>query len=144
MGQSTFTTPATTSEVTEARWGRDLVLIDCESGGVPATATGDWPTLAGRPNLHAAHRRRATTQPGQLVWRPDYGGGMQGFVGRPADQSHLVQLGSAVRVNALRDRRLDEVQAGVRVDAQGRVIVELEVRPRGEPDSSTVTVISEA
>lgn len=131
------------TDITEARWGRDLVLVDEDAGGVASTPTGDWPTVAGRPNLHAAHRRRATTSPGQLLCRPDYGAGMLGFVGASTAPAERVRLAQAVRLNALRDPRIAEVGVAVQLDAQQRVIAELTLSPRGEPSSDSVTIVAE-
>lgn len=142
MPASTFTRPGTYSEIAEARWGRDLLLIDCEVGSVPPTATGDWPTIAGRENLHDAHRRRAVTSPGELVHRPEYGGGLVLSVGATSKTGNLVRAAVNLRTNAARDRRVADVRASVTLDDADRVIAELSIQPRGEPDASTVTVVS--
>ena len=142
MSVNTYTTPSTYSQITEARWGRDLVLIDCEAGGVSATATGDWPTVAGRSNLHEAHRRRAITSPGELLHRPEYGAGLVLSVGHVANTQRLIQAANALRTNAARDRRVADVRASVTLDDTDRVIAELSIQPRGEPDSDTISVVS--
>jgi phage baseplate assembly protein W len=138
----TYTNPDTYSGLTEARWGRDLVLVDCEAGGVAASPTGDWPTIAGRPNLHAAHRRRAVTSPGEVLHRPEYGAGLVQRVGQVANTTRLVQAAGALRTNAARDPRIADVRASVTLDDADRVIAELQLRPRGEPDADSFTVVS--
>lgn len=134
----------TYSEIAELRWGRDLALPDCDAG-VQVTATGDWPTLAGRRNLHEAHRRRATTTPGELVHRPDYGGGMMLFLEAPNSLGEQARLAASVRQNALRDPRVEEVRAAVSTpaDTPTAVLLELTIRPRGEVEAESVTVVSE-
>lgn len=142
MPVHTYTSPTTYTELAEARWGRDLVLIDCEVGEVPATSTGDWPTIAGRANLHEAHRRRAVTAPGELLHRPEYGAGLVLAVGTVARTHHLIQAANALRTNAARDPRVGDVKATVALDGSDRVIADLAIQPRGEPDAETVTVVS--
>lgn len=142
MPVHTYTDPSSYPQIAEARWGRDLVLIDCEVGDVPATATGDWPTIAGRENLHEAHRRRATTSPGELLHRPEYGGGMVLFLGVPSSPAELARLGAQLRINAARDRRVGDVKVTAALDSERRVIVDLAIQPRGEPDADTITIVS--
>lgn len=130
------------SEIAELRWGRDLVLPDI-GAEVQVTPSGDWPTIAGRPNLHAAHRRRAVTAPGELVHRPDYGGGLPLFIEVENTDARRAQMAAVVRANALRDVRLEDARADVTSTTPEQVLLELALRPRGEPDTDVVTVVSE-
>ena len=89
------------------RLGRDGVLPG--SGQVvEPTASGDWPTIAGRANLLAAHVRRAGTAPGEMTHRPQYGGGLPTYTEAPAAPATLAAQDVAIRQNALRDPRLQE------------------------------------
>jgi phage baseplate assembly protein W len=135
---------STYSEIAEARWGRDIVLPDCEAGVTP-TATGDWPTVAGRANLHGAHRRRAVTTPGELLHRPEYGGGMMLWLEAPNSAGEQARLAASVRGNAFRDPRVEEVRVAVSTPEgrENQSLIELTIRPRGEIESETVTTVLE-
>lgn len=133
------------TDIDEAKIGRDLVLPGL--GGtdpVPPTLTGDWPSIAGRANLHAAVRRRLVTAPGQLVHRPEYGGGLPLFVGTLASPSERARLAAGARGNLLRDPRIGAVQVGVGEPPgmPSAVLVEVAVQPVGETSSETVSVIA--
>lgn len=133
---------STYAQIAELRWGRDLVLPPCDSEP-QVTASGDWPTVGGRPNLHQAHRRRAVTAPGELLHRPLYGGGMMLWLERGNTPGERAALGASVRRNALRDRRLEDAVVAVTAPTDDQVLVELTLRPRGEVETDTVTITSE-
>lgn len=128
--------------IAELRWGRDLVLA-FPDGEVSPTATGDWPTVAGRPNLHAAQRRRIVTTPGQLVHRPAYGGALETFVGALNSASERARLAAGARANALRDPRIEEAVVSVAELGPDQVLVKLTIKPDGEVDTETVSIVSE-
>lgn len=134
------------TDITEQRIGRDLVLPGL--GGTdpaPPTLTGDWPSISGRDNLHAAVRRRLVTAPGQLVHRPEYGGGLPLYVGRLATPGEAARLAAGARQNLLRDPRIAQadVRAGEPPGMPSAVLVEVAVQPTGEPTSDTVAVVTE-
>lgn len=132
------------TDIAEAKIGRDLVLPGL--GGqdpAPPTLTGDWPSIAGRANLHAAVRRRLVTAPSQLVHRPEYGGGLPLFVGVLSSPSERARLAAGARQNLLRDPRIGTVQVGVGEPPgmPGAVLVEVGVQPIGETATDTVSVV---
>jgi len=135
-------------DIQERHLLRDLVLPGVEDD-VQVTTSGDWPSLAGRQNLHAAHRRRAVTTSGELVHQPDYGAGLLLFLEDLGSLTTRTQMTVDVRQNALRDDRLEEITVVAflgtasdpdRVEA---VTIELDLRPRGEEESDVVTVVVE-
>lgn len=130
-------------EIQAARFGRDGVLPGIGQEVQP-TASGDWPTIEGRPNLLAAHIRRAITAPRQMTHRPLYGGGLILSIEAPADPATLAEQDVGVRQNALRDLRIQEATVEtVPDDATGRVITRLEIQPRGEDTTETATLVQE-
>lgn len=128
--------------IARRRFGEDLVL-PLPGQEVQPTVSGDWPTVDGRANLHAAMRRRLITTPTQVVHRPDYGGGLELSVGVPATPTERATLAARARQNALRDPRVEEAQVLASEDGSGRTVVQLNVRPAGEVEPETVTVVSE-
>ncbi len=135
-------------EIQERRLLRDLVLPGVEQD-VQVTTSGDWPSLAGRPNLHAAHRRRAVTTSGELVHQPNYGAGLLLHLEELGSLTNRTQMTVDVRQNALRDPRLEEITVVAflgTADDPGRVeavTIQLDLRPRGEEESDVVTVVVE-
>lgn len=132
------------TDINEQRFGRDLVLTlprnNDEIGDTQPTATGDWPTVAGRPNLHAALRRRLITAPGEMVSQPDYGGGLPLYVGALNSPTDRASLANEARLNVMRDPRLDAALVTVdEVADLPQVIVELIITPKGEGEAETVT-----
>lgn len=135
-------------EIQERRLFRDLVLPGV-GDDVQVTTSGDWPSLAGRQNLHAAHQRRAVATSGELVHRPDYGAGLLLHLEDIGSLTTRTQMTVDVRQNALRDDRLEEITVVAflgtaedpdRVEA---VTIQLDLRPRGEEESDVVTVVVE-
>lgn len=121
------------------RYGRDLLLPDAR--GVKVTRSGDWPAISGVPNLLSAHRRRAATAAGQVVHRPEYGGGLLLYLEEPSDLTTRTRAANEVRANALRDRRVSEVGVTSFIDDHDRVVIELTLHPRGdEPVTTSVTL----
>ncbi len=88
---------------------RDLELPEEPTAPLRATPTGDLRTLAGRPNYRAATRRRAVTSPGTLVFRPEYGAGLEESLERPASAAAKSNLVNNARRNFLRDPRTEEI-----------------------------------
>lgn len=127
--------------IAEQRFGRDVFLApDAE---VAPTPTGDWPTIAGRPNLHAAVRRRLLTTPGQLVHRAEYGAGVELYVGELNAPAERARLAADARSNLLRDPRLEEARVAVAELGEGMSQVSAQIRPAGEIESDTVSVVTE-
>ncbi len=125
------------------RFGRDGVLPG-SGQEVQPTASGDWPTIEGRPNLLAAHIRRAVTVPGEMVHRPLYGGGLPSLVEELADPATLARQDVSIRQNALRDARLQEAEAITTPgEATGQVVTRLVITPRGEDTTETATLVQE-
>ena len=129
------------SEVQETRFGRDIALPGL-GNTVHPTASGDWPTVAGRENLLGAQIRRATVAPGQMVHRPLYGGGLPLYIEALGDPATLSRIEVAIRQNALRDDRIEEATvSAVLIDTYTQV--QLEIQPRGENTTETATLLKE-
>lgn len=121
------------------RFGVDLVLATPERE-VTATPTGDWPIIGGRPNLHAAVRRRMVASPGEMVHRPIYGAGMALRIGELNSPSERARLSVDARENLLRDPRIEEADVAVTASGADTVIAELDITPRGEIVSEVVRI----
>ena len=80
--------PATGVADAGSLYGQDLLM---QSGRLSATASGDFALVAELPNLCQALENRFGTDPGELVYHPDYG-----FLG-----NRLVGLGASSSVNQL-------------------------------------------
>lgn len=129
----------TVSEIEERRFGRDVVLPGIGQT-VQQTASGDWPTVAGRPNLQAAHQRRAVSSPGDLVHRSLYGGGLVARVENPDTDVVRSLLTTSLQNNALRDPRIESAEVRITEDQfrAGRVIVDMIVLPLGDDRGESV------
>lgn len=115
-----------------------LTDVAFPSGPVRVTPSGDWPITTGRENLRGAQLRRALTQPGEILARPEYGGGTPGYVEAAGDPGTRSRLAVSLRANALRDRRIANAQVAVKVGASA-LEVEITLQPRGADDTDTVT-----
>ena len=86
----------------ERRFGRDVYLPLTPDEPLHLTPSGDLATLAGRPNAVHALQRATLIQPGQLLHRPTYGGGLPALLERPATPARRADAQNALR-RALRD-----------------------------------------
>lgn len=124
--------------VAERRWGRDLLLTLPEVEVTP-TPSGDWPTVAGRDNLDRALIRRSVSNR-TLRHRPQYGGNLEASVGRSAAPANVARAAQDLRMNLMRDPRLEDAKVSAQGQPDGQVLVELSVRPAGESDAGTVAI----
>jgi hypothetical protein len=132
---------------TEARrLGTDLDLPLDSDEDVRPTPTGDLPVISGRTNVRMALIRRALVAPGELLHRPEYGGGLVLEVGQPSTLSRRLLLANQIRRDQLRDPRIEDsrvaVSAGTPSDhlRSGAITVELATRIRGDDAEQTFTV----
>lgn len=95
------------------RFGTDLDLPIVDDDELLLTPTGDLRTRSGRGNLRLALQQRALTARGDLLHRPDYGGGLPEAVELPSTPAARSELGARVRSNALRDSRVREATVSV-------------------------------
>jgi len=96
------------------RLGTDVELPEDPEGTLPKTPSGDLRLISGRPNLQGALRRRAVTNPGALVFRPDFGAGLALALEEPATPTTRSLIASRVRRQLLQDGRVREARARVR------------------------------
>jgi hypothetical protein len=126
-------TPVAAVLATEVRrLGRDLDVPLDEDESIRVTPTGDLPTLAGRPNVHAAQRRRALVAPGSLVHRAEYGGGLVLEISQPGTLTRYSQIANRLRRNALRDPRISEARVEVSGGPPADLLVGCAIRIRGD------------
>lgn len=121
------------AEIEELILFRDAVL---PAGTVVPTASGDWPTVAGRENFRGAVLRRAVTTPGTMIHRPDYGGGLADAIEAPASEEDLSAQIVAIEENLRRDPRVGraDVTAVESNETPGRVLVQMTVTPLRSDD----------
>lgn len=130
-------------DIETERFGEDLVLPGVDDDVTP-TVSGDWPTISGRPNLHAAVRRRLITTSGQLLHRPDYGASAETYVGTLGTPHNRSRLAAGAKQNLLQDPRLGGVEVRVSAPEFGQTVIELNITPTGEVGTDTVSVVSES
>lgn len=99
---------------------------------------GDWPTIAGRPNVLGAQARRAVSARGRLLHRPAYGGGLTHQIERISGATIAAYLAGTLRVNAERDPRVSAVDVSVTHEGP-RTVATLIVYTPGEGTPGTVT-----
>lgn len=61
-------------------FGADIAL---SKGSITVTASGDWATVSGVPNLQAAIEHALATHVGDLIWHRRYGCNIYRLLGRP-------------------------------------------------------------
>lgn len=127
------------------RFKRDLYVDPDSEAPIRVTPTGDLPLVEGVDNLRHALRRRIITTPGTVIHRPDYGAGVQAYVG--VQTSQRSQMANAIRKNMLRDSRVEDCSASVALGSPGNtkrancVTVDLRVKyPDLGEDSLTLVV----
>lgn len=124
------------------RFGRDIRLPLDPDSALPITPTGDLQLLEGLPALDADLRRRLLASEGELVHRPDWGGGLLDKLEATVSPATLSAVQTRARRNLLDDPRVSEVKVAVRrgtpddADAEA-FTVELAVRPRGDDEDLT-------
>lgn len=134
------------STLDAALLGTDLLVPPDPDGALLITASGDLALVAGRPNLHAALRRRMGSAAGEMTHRPEYGAGITAFVELPTTPGNLARAGSQIRRNLLRDPRLSEVTVAISRGLPGEttptehaVTVGLTIRARHADLDETLT-----
>lgn len=116
------------------RFGVDVALSST------ATPTGDWPILSGPDNLREAQERRAVSNPGALLHRPQYGGGLEVAVGTPFRPDRAATTAQRIRSAALRDPRVSDVRVEVSELGAGMVQVALTVHPIDQSAPQQITI----
>lgn len=134
----------TYADIQARRFGRDLVL-PAPGDAVTPTPTGDWPTVAGRPNLQAALIRRATTSPGELMHRPQYGAGVLAFLESPNADEVRARMDVVVRANLLQDPRVADVQTRSfpRPENPAHTVLDVRYQARGDDEVDEVSTVIE-
>lgn len=130
-------------DIDTERFGEDLVLPRPDAEVTP-TVSGDWPTISGRPNLHAAVLRRLITTAGQIIHRGDYGAGVETFVGTLGSPHNRSRLAAGSKQNLLQDPRVGGAVVRVSVPEFGQTVVEVDITPTGEVGTETVSVVTES
>ncbi len=116
---------------TEARaLGRDI-KFDGENFGY--TADGDYLMVEGPPALRQAVYNCLITTPGDYKLRPQYGVGIERFVGRPLTTANKEEIKELLRRNLLQMRRIEQVaQIAVEVGAENNsLFIHLTIRAAG-------------
>lgn len=102
--------------------GRDLWLPDDPSDDLRVGPTGDLLTVAGGESVRAGLRRRATSSPGQMVHRPDFGAGMERHLEHRSLGARLSLMAGDLRRNAMRDPRVEDVATSVSTDGPAAIV----------------------
>lgn len=111
------------------RFKTDLFMDEDEGASVKITATGDLQRLEGKENVDAALRRRATTNPGEMIHRSTYGAGIEEYVSEGNTAINRSLIANALKENLLKDTRIKNVTIAVSGSSnfgeENRVIVSL-------------------
>ena len=100
------------------RWGADL----------STSATGDLATSSGPVLAQQRILRRLLTNPGEYIWRPDYGAGLAQFIGQPGD---ALQIKAVVRSQIFKEAT---------VAHSPEPVIDVEVSPAGAADTVYVHI----
>jgi phage baseplate assembly protein W len=123
-----------TLDVDLQRWGADIDLPLDPDARLPKTATGDLRLISGYELLRRWLQRMALAMPGELIHRPEFGGGITGAIERASTPGRRAQLQNQIRRAVLRDGRF----------ADARVVVSEGVAEAGTTNKRGITVRIEA
>jgi phage baseplate assembly protein W len=138
-----------TNAIDESRFGRDLYVPLDPDEPLRVSPTGDLATIAGYKNLTHAMEAMALTTPGDLVFRPDYGGGLVEEVEAPGTPGSRARAANRLRRSALADTRVQDAEVGVAPGIPGdgtrtgAVTATLNVKPKGDTSTFPIIVTAE-
>ena len=116
-------------------FGKDL-YYDVRAGSavdLHVTPAGDWAIVEGYAALSQSLIRRMITDPGEWVFRPEYGAGLRRYVKERRTSERVSELRERVRAQALADDRVESVADVVVEFFEGGLKLLLAVRPKGGP-----------
>lgn len=126
------------STLDDERFGVDLDLTGDPDANIRVTPSGDIPLIRGRSNLRAALVRMCTVEPGDLVHRPAFGGGLPGFVETLDSPRRRATLANQLRRSLLADARVREASVAVSLDGED-IVVEVSIKVAGDQAAETFT-----
>lgn len=97
----------TASQLDAKRLGTDLVIRDTVNRGL--LNNGQAPVVSGRPNIRQVIEHIVSTSPGELIHRPNYGGGLTESIGTLNSPSNQARALNKLRDAILRDPRFQDV-----------------------------------
>lgn len=118
------------SELEVKRFGRDLFMSEDQDARLQITATGDLQTVEGKENVDMTIRRSATINPGEIVFQPEVGAGLDQFVAEGNTAINRSLMANTLREDTLRDPRIKDCVVGVAASTvfgeENRVIISLQ------------------
>lgn len=102
--------------------GRDLWMPDEPTDSLQVGPTGDLLTVAGGEAVRAGLRRRATSAPGQMVHRPEFGAGLERHLEHRSVGARLALMAGDLRRNAMRDPRVEEVITSASTEGSAAIV----------------------
>jgi hypothetical protein len=141
LGGAVGTAASDTQAALDRLWGVDI-WFDCNRD-VPnyiTTPAGDWLTVEGGEALRQSLIRRYLTSPGEYAQLPEYGAGVRDFVKGRDTRAKRDELADRIRVQSLRDPRVEGVQQVTISDLDDngspgvRIFVQVVPRGRLRPD----------
>lgn len=130
-------------------WGRDVWFdVNQDVPNYITTPAGDWLSVEGRDALRQSLIRRFITSPGEYAVIPEYGAGVGDYVKGRDTRAKRDELADRIRVQALRDPRVEAVQQITisDVDDNGspgiRIFVLVVPRGRTRPDDVIDVVLT--
>lgn len=131
------------------RFGTDILLPTDPEADIAIGPTGDLVLVAGSANVSAALQRRTLTTPGELLFRPPYGAGIEDHLSRPSTPPRRAQIATLVRRNLLDDPRVSDatvtVAAGTPSDTSRPQAVTIGISARLKDDAAlSTTFIAES
>ena len=134
------------STIDTERFGTDIYVPIDPDEEIRVTPTGDLQSQTGYANLRHALESCAVTTPGELIHRPEYGGGLIEAVETANTPTGRARLSNKLSRSLLRDARYGEISVaaaqGLPSDPTRReaVTVTVTATPRGDDSAMVVTL----
>lgn len=123
----------------DERFGVDIDLSGDPEAPIPVTPSGDLTLIRGRANLRAALARNCVVAPGELLHRPEYGGGLALAVETIGSPPARATVANRLRRALLADPRIRDASVGVSLD-DDVILVEVAARVAGDQGAESFTL----
>jgi phage baseplate assembly protein W len=109
-------TPVDVAQIAQrSLWGEEILFTD----DLKLAPNGDYVLVTGMAAVRQAIRIRLITRAGDLPWAPDFGVGIEDYLGATNGAAALAELRGTIKAQLLTDPRLSSITT---VDVQEKVI----------------------